>query len=116
MTIMIFLFTQKAAYDMRISDWSSDVCSSDLFAPVGQIEGFAPGITIGPLGNAHIGQIVDPQFGEHRRYRRYLPLAAVDQHQIGPFAPGPLGVLFDRAGEAAQIGRASWRGRVCQSV
>src|SRR3546814_3177555 len=75
MTIMIFLFTQKAAYDMRISDWSSDVCSSDLFAPVGQIEGFAPGITIGPLGNAHIGQIVDPQFGEHRRYRRYLPLA-----------------------------------------
>src|SRR3546814_3342490 len=26
----IFFFKQKAAYDMRISDWSSDVCSSDL--------------------------------------------------------------------------------------
>src|SRR3546814_2534320 len=25
-----FLFKQKTAYDMRISDWSSDVCSSDL--------------------------------------------------------------------------------------
>src|SRR3546814_1426801 len=25
------LFKQKTAYDMRISDWSSDVCSSDLF-------------------------------------------------------------------------------------
>src|SRR3546814_5024175 len=25
-----FLFKQKAAYEMRISDWSSDVCSSDL--------------------------------------------------------------------------------------
>src|SRR3546814_5591400 len=26
----IFFFKQKTAYDMRISDWSSDVCSSDL--------------------------------------------------------------------------------------
>src|SRR3546814_2268139 len=25
-----FLFRQKTAYEMRISDWSSDVCSSDL--------------------------------------------------------------------------------------
>src|SRR3546814_5830197 len=27
-----FLFKQKTAYEMRISDWSSDVCSSDLFS------------------------------------------------------------------------------------
>src|SRR3546814_445072 len=27
---VIFFFKQKTAYDMRISDWSSDVCSSDL--------------------------------------------------------------------------------------
>src|SRR3546814_2312307 len=27
-----FFFKQKTAYDMRISDWSSDVCSSDLAA------------------------------------------------------------------------------------
>src|SRR3546814_4778435 len=26
----IFFFKQKTAYDVRISDWSSDVCSSDL--------------------------------------------------------------------------------------
>src|SRR3546814_156119 len=26
----VFLFKQKTAYEMRISDWSSDVCSSDL--------------------------------------------------------------------------------------
>src|SRR3546814_7112904 len=38
MTIVIvsvmyfFFFKQKTAYEMRISDWSSDVCSSDLFA------------------------------------------------------------------------------------
>src|SRR3546814_4092335 len=28
--MFIFFFTQKTAYEMRISDWSSDVCSSDL--------------------------------------------------------------------------------------
>src|SRR3546814_10076638 len=28
-----FFFKQKTAYEMRISDWSSDVCSSDLKAP-----------------------------------------------------------------------------------
>src|SRR3546814_5295571 len=27
----IFVFKQKTAYEMRISDWSSDVCSSDLY-------------------------------------------------------------------------------------
>src|SRR3546814_7880301 len=27
---ILFFFKQKTAYDMRISDWSSDVCSSDL--------------------------------------------------------------------------------------
>src|SRR3546814_18365763 len=30
---MIFFFKQKTAYEMRISDWSSDVCSSDLTTP-----------------------------------------------------------------------------------
>src|SRR3546814_2045707 len=36
---MFFFFKQKPAYEMRISDWSSDVCSSDLWrrrrAPAG---------------------------------------------------------------------------------
>src|SRR3546814_8645090 len=30
---MFFFFKQKTAYEMRISDWSSDVCSSDLTTP-----------------------------------------------------------------------------------
>src|SRR3546814_2261283 len=29
-SVLFFLFKQKTAYEMRISDWSSDVCSSDL--------------------------------------------------------------------------------------
>src|SRR3546814_1732329 len=28
--MVVFFFKQKTAYEMRISDWSSDVCSSDL--------------------------------------------------------------------------------------
>src|SRR3546814_2374419 len=31
--LYVFFFKQKTAYEMRISDWSSDVCSSDLTAP-----------------------------------------------------------------------------------
>src|SRR3546814_9981306 len=30
--LFFFLFKQKTAYELRISDWSSDVCSSDLTA------------------------------------------------------------------------------------
>src|SRR3546814_12644079 len=32
MNYFIFFFKQKTAYEMRISDWSSDVCSSDLLS------------------------------------------------------------------------------------
>src|SRR3546814_7381847 len=31
--LFFFFFKQKTAYEMRISDWSSDVCSSDLVQP-----------------------------------------------------------------------------------
>src|SRR3546814_2103627 len=30
LSVVFFFFKQKTAYEMRISDWSSDVCSSDL--------------------------------------------------------------------------------------
>src|SRR3546814_8422258 len=39
---MFFFFNQKTAYEMRISDWSSDVCSSDL------VEGVAYRIALAP--------------------------------------------------------------------
>src|SRR3546814_3370555 len=32
---VFFFFKQKTAYELRISDWSSDVCSSDLAGPQG---------------------------------------------------------------------------------
>src|SRR3546814_5583236 len=39
--LLFFFFKQKTAYEMRISDWSSDVCSSDLQSrPELIVEGF----------------------------------------------------------------------------
>src|SRR3546814_3728753 len=40
MLLFFFFFKQKTAYEMRISDWSSDVCSSDLRIE-GQVRGVA---------------------------------------------------------------------------
>src|SRR3546814_6776431 len=35
--LFFFFFKQKTAYEMRISDWSSDVCSSDLLLEVSRL-------------------------------------------------------------------------------
>src|SRR3546814_2410798 len=58
---IFFFFKQKTAYEMRISDWSSDVCSSDLFElegerckilaaevvhPAETVAGATPGVTL----------------------------------------------------------------------
>src|SRR3546814_4222650 len=37
--LVVFFFKQKTAYEMRISDWSSDVCSSDLVHWLSQLSG-----------------------------------------------------------------------------
>src|SRR3546814_10476706 len=39
--VVFFFFKQKTAYEMRISDWSSDVCSSDL---CNAVEGVSEGV------------------------------------------------------------------------
>src|SRR3546814_3914317 len=53
MMIYFFFFKQKTAYEMRISDWSSDVCSSDLLElrranpTLGPRQLFARGMNVG---------------------------------------------------------------------
>src|SRR3546814_1550063 len=53
---VFFFFKQKTAYEMRISDWSSDVCSSDLLAGalLGHRDRLEPGVgpprVLQPLG------------------------------------------------------------------
>src|SRR3546814_7340082 len=58
--VLVFFFQQKTAYEMRISDWSSDVCSSDLRvrgeigkAVVGQ-DGTVTGLLIALLARGHV--------------------------------------------------------------
>src|SRR3546814_5734256 len=62
-----FFFKQKTAYEMRISDWSSDVCSSDLHEPFGQL--------LGQLGDGELLQVAQnredgPQDLSHPRRRQ----------------------------------------------
>src|SRR3546814_10762508 len=47
MLFLVFCFKQKTAYEMRISDWSSDVCSSDLLQPTHQGRRAASGARAG---------------------------------------------------------------------
>src|SRR3546814_3862245 len=51
-----FFFKQKTAYEMRISDWSSDVCSSDLAQWIAGVHEAA-----GAIDTDHLGAMV----GEH---------------------------------------------------
>src|SRR3546814_2850266 len=47
-----FFFKQKTAYEMRISGWSSDVCSSDLQHPVEERFRLRPGdLVLGEVGD-----------------------------------------------------------------
>src|SRR3546814_17387131 len=42
--LRIFFFKQKTAYELRISDWSSDVCSSDLIYAIGDCAEYQRGL------------------------------------------------------------------------
>src|SRR3546814_7793686 len=52
--VLFFFFKQKTAYEMRISDWSSDVCSSDLALAALEFTGLPaiirPSFTLGGTG------------------------------------------------------------------
>src|SRR3546814_7316771 len=52
----MFCFKQKTAYEMRISDWSSDVCSSDLAKIVRRHAGFIEGAAVGRVARISGGK------------------------------------------------------------
>src|SRR3546814_2117497 len=92
-------FKQKTAYEMRISDWSSDVCSSDL-ADLRSVERHRR------IGKARIAEAIAERI--ERRVRgievaRYIFRIGVRRIDRSP------GVLHE-------IGRASCRERVCPYV
>src|SRR3546814_4303921 len=96
----VFFFKQKTAYEMRISDWSSDVCYSDLDGREGDtvLEDLfrRPGI-----GRPGMGRGGGQQGGG-------------EGERGGQVAHGPQ--LCASAVHPQEIGRASCRERVCQYV
>src|SRR3546814_3499485 len=57
--VVFFFFKQKTAYEMRISDWSSDVCSSDLL-PEKMVRKMRGLYSAGAPETEHV--VVDPPF------------------------------------------------------
>src|SRR3546814_19414362 len=62
-----FCFKHKTAYEMRISDWSSDVCSSDLTWPAGVAQ-LPPRSTFCPLMNLPLYSPSEPGSGRKPGY------------------------------------------------
>src|SRR3546814_4701546 len=85
-----FFFKQKTAYEMRISDWSSDVCSSDL-------------------GEIIVGTGIEPRYlvrpaiarGEHQHGHRALLLAPAVEHR----QPVDLGQAEVERSEERRVGK-----------
>src|SRR3546814_5873842 len=104
--MLLFFFKQKTAYEMRISDWSSDVCSSDLDAPRGKQEvSHRWTSAAGPSGrNPEISAAAERK---PDRSRRALP---------GPALVCFISLEREISRKFAEIGSASCRVRVCQSV
>src|SRR3546814_4030479 len=78
---IFFFFKQKTAYDMRISDWSSDVCSSDLHPQRAGGRDTAHGIFVETREPARCAAPVALAPGAHRPCRRQLP-ALLDRKSV----------------------------------
>src|SRR3546814_13875752 len=63
---LFFCVKQTTAYEMRISDWSSDVCSSDLVGPGETLRAVFPGGTITGCPKVRVMQIIAELEGEGR--------------------------------------------------
>src|SRR3546814_14810916 len=107
--MLFFFFKQKTAYEMRISDWSSDVCSSDLaLRRMGADPGLRPARQFPVIGE--FAHLLHPGIGgiAHQRVHTVHP---VDERL--PLVL-PRHSVMEAGGE--EIGRASCRERVCQYV
>src|SRR3546814_7765015 len=150
---LCFFFKQKTAYEMRISDWSSDVCSSDLLlantiknaSAKGTNSGFTSAIK--SIGAGAGGFLLEGGFGGFsgggNEKISKIPITANDEiivtatRAITRTPKGGTGLptgaeIYNKSGLAVggkleqalgkkffkgiEIGGASWRGKVCQSV
>src|SRR3546814_15043945 len=70
--LLVFFFKQKTAYEMRISDWSSDVCSSDLLFRVANLGRVAVTLALSPAdaGKVRPGSQIEILAGDRRSVAR----------------------------------------------
>src|SRR3546814_1281193 len=94
--LFVFFFKQKTAYEMRISDWSSDVCSSDLRICLGHFD-------MDAFNDLVLAEALKMNRDPVLRTNIYFDLSYDNSILAG--TPDRL-----------QIGRASCRERVCQYV
>src|SRR3546814_8545403 len=92
----VFFFKQKTSYEMRISDWSSDVCSSDLLRP-GAWTRHRPRLALAHarLAGVTTDVAIEPMWAIEM-YASRLPLGDVQQVLA-------VVVLAQRLGEAAEV-------------
>src|SRR3546814_1321479 len=103
--MLFFFFKQKTAYEMRISDWSSDVCSSDLL--LAALAGLVN--AIGFLAFGHVF-LASPDANA-----TVLGANLPQSYAVALFA-GAMVLSFVAGVTLMKIGRASCRERVCQYV
>src|SRR3546814_1674712 len=106
--MFVFFFKQKTAYEMRISDWSSDVCSSDLRPEAGIIAqaearpiahagkaGKAAGVKLSCVEEGDDAEIAE---ADTRLYGRFGRAAAADRIVVQVFGADRLiAIAADRA-------------------
>src|SRR3546814_8613773 len=99
--LRFFFFKQKTAYERRISDWSSDVCSSDLRLGRFRDRGLENQQTRAAALNLVTAAIIlfNCRYLGHAVEEMRLEQRGIERHRM-----------------VEQIGRASCRERVCQYV
>src|SRR3546814_13677024 len=104
---MSFFCKQKTAYEMRIRDWSSDVCSSDLKSIEQILERYVARFRD---RRADWNAFEDAKIeGYKRAQHRFIGAGGSGKHEGAAFIPAGGFTL-------SEIGRASCRERVCQYV
>src|SRR3546814_6364939 len=101
--VFFFFFKQKTAYEWRISDWSSDVCSSDLGIGVQDLALQVAAVDHVVVGDA---QVADAGGGKIERGRRPEPAGTDHQHARQLQPPLPAHADLRQQQVAREIGRA----------
>src|SRR3546814_5192299 len=91
----VFFFKQKTAYEMRISDWSSDVCSSDL------VENLAGDVVSNGARCIGVGQVVGRRFVVDGKLAGGNFAGESAREGVGA---GEAGIMFCEVGEVIEAG------------